>query len=84
VLSSYLSDIRPAYGSAPEYQPVRGVYNHGWLIGDDEAIAPAVQAELDAMLEIAPQSATGSSTAAAEPAAEPPTTEPSTTTTATP
>ncbi len=84
VLSSYLSDIRPAYGTTPEYQPVRGVYNHGWLIGDDEAIAPAVQAELDAMLEIAPQSTTGSSTAPAEPATEPPATAPSTTTTATP
>jgi hypothetical protein len=84
VLSSYLSDIRPAYGNTPEYQPVRGVYNHGWLIGDDEAIAPAVQAELDATLEIAPQSVTGTSPTAAEPAAEPPTTNPSTTTTATP
>jgi hypothetical protein len=31
---------------------VRGVYNHGWLIGDEAAIAPATQAELDSMLEI--------------------------------
>ena len=34
--------------------PVRGVYNHGWLIGDEQAISAAVQARLDSMLEIAP------------------------------
>jgi hypothetical protein len=79
VLSEYLNDIKPAYGDTPEYQPVHGAYNHGWLIGDDEVIAPTVQAELDAMLEIAPQSATSSSTAAAEPATAPSTTAPSTT-----
>jgi hypothetical protein len=77
-LSEYLNDIKPAYGDTPEYQPVHGAYNHGWLIGDDEAIAPTVQAELDAMLEIAPQSATSSSTAAAEPTTAPSTTGPTT------
>jgi hypothetical protein len=83
VLREYLSDIRPAYGAAPEYQPVRGVYNHGWLIGDGEAIAPTVQAELDTMLEISPQSSANSASTAPS-AAEPSTpslsaAEPSTT-----
>ena len=38
-LASYLGDIQPAYTSAPQFQPVRGVYNHGWLIGDETAIS---------------------------------------------
>jgi hypothetical protein len=33
---------------------VRGVYNHGWLIGDESAIAGAVQARIDTLLEILP------------------------------
>jgi hypothetical protein len=56
VLSAYLSDIQPA---APRSQPVKGVYNHGWLIGGERAISARAQAELDAMLEIAPHSAAG-------------------------
>jgi hypothetical protein len=80
-LSKYLGDIQPAYGNAPEYQPVRGAYNHGWLIGDGEAITSMVQAELDTMLEIAPQSATSSATSAAPSSTEPSTsTEPTTST----
>ena len=43
-----------AYGKAPQYQAVHGAYNHGWLIGDESAISPATQAEIDAMLEIVP------------------------------
>jgi hypothetical protein len=78
VLSEYLRDIQPAYSSAPEYQPVRGAYNHGWLIGDDEALTPTVQAELDAMLEIAPQNSTGSAGPSAPVSAEPSTSESST------
>ncbi len=54
-LSAYLGDIQPAYSAAPEYQPVRGVYNHGWLIGDERAIPLATQAELDSLLEISPR-----------------------------
>jgi hypothetical protein len=56
VLASYLSDIKPA---APGSQPVKGVYNHGWLIGDESAISSGAQAQLDGMLEIAPRSSTG-------------------------
>jgi hypothetical protein len=59
VLSAYLDDIRPA---APSSQPVRGVYNHGWLIGGERAISASTQAELDAALEIVPQSSSSSET----------------------
>jgi hypothetical protein len=54
-LAAYLSNIQPAYTPAPEFRPVRGVYNHGWLIGDERAISAATQAEIDAMLEISPR-----------------------------
>jgi ell wall binding domain 2 (CWB2) len=51
VLSAYLNDIRPA---SPRSQPVKGVYNHGWLIGDERAVSASTQAELDGALEILP------------------------------
>ncbi len=54
-LASYLSDIQPAYTSAPQFQPVRGVYNHGWLIGDETAISSVTQTEIDSLLEISPR-----------------------------
>jgi hypothetical protein len=54
-LSTYLSDIRPGYSKAPQFRPVHGVYNHGWLIGDEQTVSAITQAELDAMLEIAPE-----------------------------
>ena len=63
VLATYLSDIQPAYGTAPQYQPVRGAYNHGWLIGDERAIAAATQAEVDTMLEIVPGKASAEESA---------------------
>lgn len=53
-LASYLSDIQPAY-STPQFPPVRGAYNHGWLIGDEGAISSVTQAEIDSVLEIRPQ-----------------------------
>jgi hypothetical protein len=56
-LAGYLSDIQPAY-SAPQFPPVRGAYNHGWLIGDEEAISAVTQAEIDSVLEIRPQART--------------------------
>jgi hypothetical protein len=49
-LQDYLLDIQPGY----DKDPVRGVYNHGWLIGDESAIAAAVQARIDTLLEIQP------------------------------
>ena len=54
-LAQYLADIQPAYGSAPQFRPVHGAYNHGWLIGDESAISAVAQAEIDSMLEIAPR-----------------------------
>ncbi len=66
VLASYLSDIKPA---APGSQPVKGVYNHGWLIGDESAISSGTQAQLDGTLEIAPRSSSGEGV---QPAEEPP------------
>ena len=49
-LQDYLLDIQPGYDA----DPVRGVYNHGWIIGDESAIAAAVQARIDTLLEIQP------------------------------
>jgi hypothetical protein len=47
-LESYLLDIRPGY----RRDPVRGVYNHGWIIGDEAAMPVAVQSRIDALLQI--------------------------------
>src|SRR4051812_2354350 len=41
-LQNFLLDIEPGY----DPDPVRGVYNHGWLLGDETAIAAAVQARI--------------------------------------
>jgi hypothetical protein len=49
-LQNYLLDIQPGY----DKDPVRGVYNHGWLIGDESAITADVQSRIDALLEIQP------------------------------
>jgi hypothetical protein len=53
-LAAYLGDIQPAYNESFDYRPVRGVYNHGWLIGDANAISAVTQAEIDTLLEISP------------------------------
>jgi hypothetical protein len=65
-LTHYLSNIEPGYTAA--IPPVREVYNHGWLIGDEDAISALAQAEIDTVLEIAPrqQSAGEQSVAEAE------------------
>ena len=47
-LQDYLLDIQPGY----DEDPVRGVYNHGWMIGDEGAISVDVQARIDSLLEI--------------------------------
>ncbi|MEA2123901.1 MAG: hypothetical protein QOI80_683 [Solirubrobacteraceae bacterium] len=49
-LESYLLDIQPGY----DKDPVRGVYNHAWLLGDEDAIGVPVQARIDSLLEIQP------------------------------
>jgi hypothetical protein len=64
-LASYLSNIEPGYTAA--VRPVREVYNHGWLIGDESAISALAQAEIDSVLEVAPRtSSTEPSPAAPE------------------
>ena len=50
VLERYLFGIQPGY----EGDPVRGVYNHAWLIGDSSAIPLDAQSRIDALLEIVP------------------------------
>jgi hypothetical protein len=52
-LAHYLSNIEPGYTRT--VPPVREVYNHGWLIGDEHAVSALAQAEIDAILEIAPR-----------------------------
>jgi hypothetical protein len=54
-LESYLLDIQPGY----DKDPVRGVYNHAWVVGDEGAISVAVQARIDALLEIQPVDRSG-------------------------
>jgi hypothetical protein len=54
-LQDYLLDIQPGY----DKDPVRGVYNHGWLMGDESAISGDVQSRIDALLEIQPVDAGG-------------------------
>ena len=47
-LQDYLLDIQPGY----DKDPVRGVYNHGWMSGDVNTISVDVQARIDSLLEI--------------------------------
>ena len=47
-LQNYLLDIQPGY----RFDPVRGVYNHAWLMGDESAISVDVQARIDSLAEI--------------------------------
>jgi hypothetical protein len=49
-VQEYLLDIQPGY----DRDPVRGVYNHGWLMGDEAAVSADVQSRIDALLEIQP------------------------------
>ena len=46
---SYLLDIQPGY----RFDPVRGVYNHAWLMGDESAISVDAQSRIDELMEIA-------------------------------
>jgi hypothetical protein len=47
-MESYLLDIQPGY----RFDPVRGVYNHAWLMGDEAAISVDLQARIDQLMEI--------------------------------
>jgi hypothetical protein len=46
---SYLLDVKPGYTS----DPTRAFYNHVWVIGDQEAISLAQQAEVNELAELA-------------------------------
>jgi len=70
-LVQFLLDIEPGY----EKDPVRGVYNHAWLVGDRNTISLADQARIDTLLEIAPVSSQSSAPTAPAPA-KPPTKSP--------
>jgi putative cell wall-binding protein len=48
-LGNFLLDIQPGY----RFDPVRGVYNHVWLMGDESAVTVKVQARIDELSEIA-------------------------------
>ncbi|MBJ7521844.1 MAG: cell wall-binding repeat-containing protein [Solirubrobacteraceae bacterium] len=67
-IREYLLDIQPGY----QEDPVRGVYNHGWIAGDDAAISLAAQGEIDGLLEIVPvredEAGDGTSTTSTAPA----------------
>jgi hypothetical protein len=47
-LETYLLDIQPGY----RFDPVRGVYNHAWILGDESAIDLKVQTRIDELAEI--------------------------------
>jgi hypothetical protein len=49
-LANYLLDIQPGY----DKDPVRGVYNHGWIVGDETVMSVGVQSQIDRLLEISP------------------------------
>jgi putative cell wall-binding protein len=47
-VENFLLDIQPGY----RFDPVRGVYNHAWLMGDESAVSVAAQARIDELTEI--------------------------------
>ncbi len=48
-LEGYLLDLKPGY----QDDPTRAVYNHIWVIGDEEALSVDAQVELDEIAEVA-------------------------------
>ena len=47
-LEDYLLDVQPGF----EFDPVRGVYNHVWILGRRMTICLGVQARIDELTEI--------------------------------
>lgn len=56
VLNYFLDYATPGY---TQEGPTAAVYNHGWMIGDPSAISLSVQAEVDRLLEVVPQTGQG-------------------------
>ncbi len=54
-MRAFLLDIQPGYAK----DPVRGVYNRAWVVGDTSTVNASLQAEIDALLEITPISDKG-------------------------
>jgi putative cell wall binding repeat protein len=52
VLNYFLDYATPGYTAEG---PTAAVYNHGWVIGDQNAISLSVQAQMDTLLEAVPQ-----------------------------
>jgi hypothetical protein len=52
VLNYFLNYGTPGYS---QEGPTAAVYNHGWVIGDPNAISVGAQAEIDSLLEAVPQ-----------------------------
>jgi hypothetical protein len=64
-LDSYLLDVKPGYIN----DPTRAVYNHVWLIGDQNAISVGFQAQVDDLSELAKvRSGTGTGATTPSPA----------------
>jgi hypothetical protein len=55
VLNYFLNYATPGY---TQEGPTAAVYNHGWVIGDQNAVSVPVQAEMDSLLEAIPQQTT--------------------------
>jgi hypothetical protein len=47
-IENYLLDIQPGYRDDPS----NGVYNRAWLLGDEQAISPSLQARIDKLSQI--------------------------------
>jgi hypothetical protein len=57
-LRGFLLDIKPGYVD----DPTRAVYNHVWIIGDQQTISVGFQSQVDDLAEVAPvRSGTGTS-----------------------
>jgi hypothetical protein len=52
VLNFFLDYATPGF---TQEGPTAAVYNHGWVIGDEQAISVGVQAQMDNLLEAVPQ-----------------------------
>ena len=52
ILNFFLNYATPGY---TQEGPTAAVYNHAWIIGNEQAISVPVQAEVDALLEAVPQ-----------------------------
>jgi hypothetical protein len=52
LLNFFLNYATPGY---TQEGPTAAVYNHGWVIGDNNAVSVSVQAEMDSLLEVVPQ-----------------------------